>query len=229
MIASPPPPAADPPYLSRLVGGLGTSIVGGAALGAGAWLSDQLAWPYSLLIPANAVAAWLGVAFVLGASARTRPTGALRGLIGLLAAVSSYYLLFATLGDGFRALGAGHAATVWGAVALLAGPVMGLAGAVWRRSQGWWRAAAVGLLAGGLAAEGLVFGVPRLVHLDQLATDPGAFLLAFEIVLGALLPFVLLRRGERVRGYVAAIALTAAAAVAIGPAIALLRTLADTF
>ena len=229
MIASPPPTAGDPALLARLVSGRGTSVVGGAALGAGAWLSDQLAWPYSLLIPANAVGAWLGVAFVLGASARTYPTGALRGLIGLLAAVACYYLLFATLGDGFRAIGAGHAATVWGAVALLTGPALGLAGAVWRRAVGWWRAAAVGLLAAGLAAEGLVFGAARLIRVDELATDPGAFLLAFEIVLGALLPFVLLRRGERVRGYIAAIVLTAAATVAIGPAISVLRTLADTF
>ena len=42
---------------------------------------------------------WLAVAFALGGSARTIPTGALRGLIGLLSAVAAYYLLFAVLGS----------------------------------------------------------------------------------------------------------------------------------
>ena len=37
------------------------------------------------------------VAFVLGASARTIPTGALRGVIGLLSAVAAYYVLIAVL------------------------------------------------------------------------------------------------------------------------------------
>jgi Family of unknown function (DUF6518) len=228
-VTTPSPRTSRPSLLTRALGGLGTSIAGGAALGAGAWLSDQLPWPYSLLIPANAVGAWLGVAFVLGASARTVPTGALRGLIGLLAAVAGYYALFAVFGQGFRAIGAGHAATVWGAVALVAGPVMGLAGSTWRHTRGGRRALGAAVLAAGLAGEGLVFGVPRLVHLDQLSTDPGALLYGFEILLGAVLPFVLLRPGERMRGYLATVALAIAAAVAIGPAISLLRDLADTF
>ena len=229
--------------LVRAVSGLGTSVVVGAALGAGAWLSDQLPWPYGLLIPANTVGAWLGVAFVLGASARTIPTGALRGLIGLLAAVATYYLLFALFGEGFRAIGAGHAATVWGAVALVAGPIMGAAGSTWRHAAGWRRAFAVAILAAGLVGEGLGFGLPRLLRVEQLPTgsetlllridqltmDPSAVILVVEVVIGSLLPFVLLRRGERLRGYVATVALTVAAVIAIGPAISLLRDLADTF
>jgi Family of unknown function (DUF6518) len=218
-----------PSVVRRAVGGFGTSIVAGAALGVAAWVSDQLQWPLSLVIPANLIAAWLGVAFALGASARTIPTGALRGLVGLLSAVVAYYLLIAALGQGFRAIGASHAATIWGAVALLAGPVMGGAGAVWRYGQGWPRALGVALIAAAFIGEGVVFGASRWMHPDQLAADPGAFLLGAEVVIGVALPFVLLRRGERLRGYAATAALATAAAVAIGPVTTILRSLADRF
>ncbi len=214
---------------ARAVGGFGTSIVAGAILGAAAWLADQLQWPLNLIIPANNIGVWLGIAFTLGASARTIPTGALRGLIGLLAAVSAYYLLFATLGSGFRAIGAGHAATVWGAVALLAGPVMGGAGAVWRYGAGWPRSIAVALFSSALVAEGVVFGVGRLIHIDRISTDPGALQMAVEIVVGAILPALLLRPGERLHGYLATATLAVAASASIGPVSNLVRGLADRF
>ena len=221
---------SSPTHLvSRAVGGFGTSILVGGALGVAAWVSDQLVWPYSLLIPANAIGVWLAVAFALGASARTIPTGALRGLVGLLSAVASYYFLNAVLGQGYRAIGASHAATVWGAVAVIAGPVMGGAGAVWRYGTGWPRAIGVAFLAAALIAEGLVFGAGRLVHIDQLHTDPGALLLAVETLIGLALPALMLRRGERLRGYVATGTLGVVAAIAIGPVTAILRTLADRF
>src|SRR4029077_7932721 len=169
------------------------------------------------------------VSFVLGASARTIPTGALRGLIGLLSAVVAYYVLIAIFGHSFRAIGASHAATIWGMVALLAGPAMGGAGAVWRHGAGWPRAIGVALLASALFAEGFVFGAPRLVHLDQIAVDPGALLFAGEMILGLLLPWFLLRRDERVRGYAALAGLAVVAALAIEPVTAVLRGLADRF
>src|SRR4029077_16943450 len=100
------------------------------------------------------VGIWLAVAFALGGSARTIPTGALRGLIGLLSAVAAYYLLFAVLGSGFRSIGATHRATVGGLVALSAGPGLGGAGAVWRYGTGWPRAIGVALLAAALVGEG---------------------------------------------------------------------------
>jgi hypothetical protein len=232
-VSSSPSQAPDltvrPGVVSRAISGFGTSIGVGAALGGAAWISDQLSWPFSLLIPANAIGAWLGIAFLLGASARTIPTGVLRGLIGLLSAVGAYYLLNAALGQGFRVIGASHAATVWGAVALLAGPLMGGAGSVWRYGQGWPRAIGVGILAAALIGEGLVFGAGRLVRVDQLGTDPGAILLAVEILLGAALPWLLLGRGERMRGYVATAVLTIVAAAAIGPVTNLIRALADRF
>ena len=170
--------AISPSLGGRVLGGFGASVLGGAALGALAWWTDELGFPWTAYIPANAIGAWLGLAFVLGASARTIPTGGLRGLLGLVSAVAAYYVLIGGFGDGFRAIGASHAATVWGAVALLAGPVFGLTGATWRHRHGRQRSIAVGVLAAALIAEGVVFGAPRWARGDQVATDPGAFVLA---------------------------------------------------
>jgi hypothetical protein len=231
-MSSSPSPAPDvairPPLVERAVGGFGWSIGGGAALGVAAWLSDQLAWPYSLLLPANAIGAWLAVAFILGGSARTIPTGALRGLIGLLSAVAAYYLLFAILGEGFRAQGATHAATIWGVVALVAGPIMGGAGAVWRYGTGWPRAIGVAVLAAAFIGESVVFGGQRLVRLDP-ASDPGSLLYLIELIVGLALPFLLLHRDERLRGYLSTLALAVVAGVAIGPVTAIIRGVADRF
>jgi Family of unknown function (DUF6518) len=232
-MSSSPSPAPDvairPPLVVRAVSGLGWSIGGGAALGAAAWLSDELGYPLGLLLPANAIGVWLAVAFVLGGSARTIPTGALRGLIGLLSAVAAYYLLFAVLGEGFRATGAPHAATIWGVVALVAGPIMGGAGAVWRYGTGWPRAIGVAVLAAALLGEAVVFGSPRFLRFDQLVDDPGAFLYIAELLIGLVLPYVLLPHGERLRGYAATIALAVIAAVVIGPVTTVIRELADRF
>jgi len=104
-----------------------------------------------------------------------------------------------------------------------------MAGATWRHGHGWPRAIAVAVLAASLIAEGLVFGAGRWQHIDQLMYDPGALILAAEASLGLLLPAVLLRRGERLRGYLATAALAVLAALAIGPVTAALRTLADRF
>jgi Family of unknown function (DUF6518) len=232
-MSSSPSPAPDlavePSLIGRAAGGFGTSILVGAVLGAAAWLSDQLQWPYSLLIPANMIGVWLAIAFALGASARTIPTGAIRGLIGLLVAVAAYYLLFAVLGAGYRSIGAGHAATVWGLVALIAGPAMGGSGAVWRHGSGRPRAIAVAVLASALLAEGAVFGIGRLIHLDQLSADPGALLYGTEMVIGATLPFMLLPAGERLSGYAVTAGFAILGAVAIGPVTSILRGLADRF
>jgi hypothetical protein len=221
--------ALTPSLGVRALGGFGTSIAAGAALGAAAWSTDQLGFPWTALLPFNAIGAWVAVAFALGASARTIPTGALRGVIGLLSAVAAYYVLNRIFGSGFRAIGASHAATVWGGVALLAGPAFGVAGSAWRHGNGWPRAIGVAALSAALIAEGLVFGAQRLVHIGQLASDPGAIVLAVEVVLGLALPWLLLRRGERRAGYAAVLVLAVVAAVAIGPLTSMLRGLADRF
>ena len=208
-MSSSPSPAPDlaiaPSLAARAVGGFGASILGGAALGAAAWFADELVWPYSLLIPANAIGAWLGVAFVLGASARTLPTGALRGVIGLLSAVAAYYVLIGLFGEGFRAIGASHAATIWGAVALAGGS------AAWAAPAAAWRHGA-GLAAGDRgrgprarrsSPKASCSGPDALAAFDQIAIDPGSASCCSppRSLLGLLLPWFLLRRDERVRGY----------------------------
>ena len=159
------------PLASRAAFGFGTGIGLGIALGALAWLSDQLEYPYSALIPANMIGAWLGLGFILGASAKTVATGALRGLIGLLSAVGAYYLLISLSEAGFRLIGAPHAATTWGAVGLIAGPIFGAAGGGWRHWQGTGRALAVAVLAGSLIAEGVVFGELRRQRVLRAVQD----------------------------------------------------------
>jgi hypothetical protein len=194
----------------------------GAALGALAWLADQLQYPWSALIPANAIGVWLGLAFLLGASAKTVPTGALRGLVGLLSGVAAYYALISIFAVGFRVIGASHAATTWGAVALVAGPLFGAAGGAWRHWGGNRRAFAVGLLGASLIAEGVAFGKLR-------TGDAVAVFYLVEIAIGLLLPIFLLRPRERLAGYGASVILAAAMAIAIEPVTAVVRSIADRF
>ena len=210
------------PLASRVAFGFGTGIALGVALGSLAWLSDQLEYPYSALIPANMIGAWVGLGFILGASAKTVPTGALRGLVGLLSAVGAYYLLISLSEAGFRLIGAPHAATTWGAVGVIAGPIFGAAGGAWRHWQGTGRALAVAVLAASLIAEGIVFG--RLRY-----GDIGVTLLLIEVGIGLIVPFALLRRGERLMGYVATGLLALAIGVAIEPIFVLVRTVSDRF
>jgi hypothetical protein len=220
---------AVPAFATRIVVGFGASITGGVLIGAAAWVADQLGYPWTALIPANAIGAWIGAAFALGASARTVPTGALRGLIGLLCAVAAYYVLTGTFGEGFRSIGASHAATVWGAVALIAGPIAGAAGGAWRHTTGWPRAIAVALLSAALIAEAVVFGAGRINSVDRLVHDVGALVLVVEAAIGLALPWLLLRPSERLRGYAATAAVTAAGLVALGPVVTFVRGLADRF
>lgn len=210
------------PLASRVAFGFGTGIGLGVALGVLAWLADQLEYPYSALIPANAIGAWIGLGFILGASAKTVPTGALRGLIGLLSAVAAYYALISIFAVGFRLIGASHAATTWGAVALIAGPIFGAAGGAWRHWQGAGRAIAVAILAASLIAEGLVYGRLR-------TGDIGGILLLVEVAIGVAAPYFLLRRSERLVGYVATGLLALLFGVAIEPVNALVRAAADRF
>jgi hypothetical protein len=80
----------------------------------------------------------------------------------------------------------------------------------------------VGLVSAALVAEGIVFGGLRL-------GDAGGVLLTVEAVIGALLPVVLLRPGERLIGAVAALVMAVAAGLAIGPVTGLVRGIADRF
>ena len=210
------------PLASRAAFGFGTGVALGVALGSLAWLADQLPYPWPVLIPANAIGAWLGLGFLLGASAKTVPTGALRGLIGLLSAVAAYYALISIFAVGFRLIGASHAATTWGAVAVIAGPVFGAAGGAWRHWEGNGRSFAVALLAASLVAEGIAFGELR-------TGDAAGVFYLIEIAIGLLIPALLLRNRERLIGYVATVTLAIAIGIAIEPVTALVRAAADRF
>jgi Family of unknown function (DUF6518) len=193
-------------------------------LGGLAWLSDDLAYPLGLLIPANLVGVWALVAFGAGAGARTIAGGTGRGVFALLAAVATYYLAYRFLGDGWRAAGALRAATVWGTVALLAGPLLGLAGSVWRYQRGWLRAAAIAVPAGVLIAEGVLFQA-------QVPNDLAArALLTTEALVGIALPLVAVPTA-RARVLALALAGLVASAAIIGLLVVLpaLRAAADTF
>ena len=99
----------------------------------------------------------------------------------------------------------------------------------WRHGHGWPRAVAVAVLSAALLAEGVTFGLGRLVRVDQLSTDPGALLFGIEILIGLALPALILSSGERLRGYLATLALGVAGAIAIGPVTTALRGIADRF
>lgn len=210
------------PLASRVAFGFGTGIGFGVALGALAWLSDQLPYPWGAIIPANGIGAWVALGFVLGASARTVPTGALRGVIGLLSAVVAYYFLISAFGSGIRVVGATHAATTWGAVALVVGPVFGAAGGAWRHGRGWFRVTAVAILAAALIAEGVVLGGLRLA-------DAAGVVLTIQTGVGALLPLVLLRPRDRLAGYAVLAIMTLVAGLTLQPAITFVRAIADRF
>jgi hypothetical protein len=106
-------------------------------------------------------------------------------------------------------------------VALAAGPVYGAAGGAWRHWSRWPRIVAVAVLSAALIAEGVAFGLR--------VGDASRVLLTIEAVIGALLPLVLLRHGERVAGYIATLVLAVAGGLAIGPFTALVRGIADRF
>ena len=215
---------ATPSVLRRAGTAIPVALLAGAVLGALAWLSDDLGYPTSLLIPANLVGVWGLVAFGAGAGARTVLGGAGRGLFALVAAVAVYYLAYGLLGDGWRAAGATRAAMIWGSVALLAGPTLGLSGSVWRHHTGIERSFGIAVPAGVLLAEGLLFRA-------QVPNDPAAqALLTAEAVVGLALPLFLVR-GLRAKVVAVGAAVVVAAATLVGLLVVLpgLRAAADTF
>ena len=96
-------------------------------------------------------------------------------------------------------------AGVWLAVSVVVGPLLGAAGGAWRRPRRTFdRIGAVALLAGTLAAEAILrlIQVEAWTGLDLARTDIQVGLI--ELAAAAVIPAVLLSRGERLRGYLAA-------------------------
>jgi hypothetical protein len=150
---------------------------------------------------ANAISPWLVVAFLLGSRMPDRRWAALAGIAALVLALVGYYAMI-ELRYGYGA--STSSLLLWGSAAVVGGPVFGIAGWSWRFDDGWHRAAAVGLLAACVIAEG--------AYLVVILPDPAVG--AAFVVVGALVPVVLARSGsDRGRAYVAVIPALALGAV----------------
>lgn len=187
------------------------AVVVGAALGVagqtGSDLHPGMRWVVALGVP------WLVTAFVAGALLGGRLRGAFAGATALVVGTLIYYALRLALGGG-GPLGGGvldmrGAAVVvgWCAAAVAGGAVFGAAGAMWRSGGAGAHMAGAALVSGALAGEALL--------LTQEWAGRGARLvLAAELAVGALAPFLITRR----RTYVLPV-LALAAVVAVGVAV----------
>jgi hypothetical protein len=201
------------------------ALVAGLALGLFSGLGDRLPadTPLHVVVAlANAAGPWLVTAFVVGALAGAPLAGALTATGALVAAVAVYYLSIYALGNTVADLV--RTAGVWLAVSAVVGPLLGVAGGAWVRPRAaWHRVGAVGLLAGTLAAEGILrlIQVEAWTGLDPTRTDIQVGLI--ELAAAVALPAVLLSNGERLRGYLAAAMATVAATVIAAGALAAIR------
>jgi Family of unknown function (DUF6518) len=201
------------------------ALVAGVALGLFSALGDRLPADtvlHLVVALANAAGPWLVTAFVVGALAGAPLAGALTATAALGAAVAVYYLSIYVLGNTVADLV--RNAGVWLAVSVVVGPALGAAGGAWARPRGPRdRIGAVALLAGTLAAEGILrlIQVEAWTGLDLARTDIQVGLI--ELSVAAILPVVLLSDGQRLRGYAATIGATVAATVVIAAALLLIR------
>ena len=203
------------------------ALVAGTALGLFSGLGDRLPpdTPLHVVVAlANAAGPWLVTAFVVGALARAPLAGALTATAALVAAVAVYYLSIYALGNSVADLV--RTAGVWLVVSIVVGPLLGAAGGAWAHPAArWHRVGAVGLLAGTLAAEAILrlIQVEAWTGLDLARSDIQVGLI--ELAAAATLPVVLLSRGERLRGYLAAAMATVAATLLAAGALAAIRWL----
>jgi hypothetical protein len=201
------------------------ALVAGLALGLFSGLGDRLPpdTPLHVVVAlANAAGPWLVTAFAVGAVARAPLAGAITATAALLAAVAVYYLSIYLLGNSVADLV--RTAGVWLAVSVVVGPLLGAAGGAWAEPGAPWpRVAAIGLLAGCLAAEAILrfIQVEAWTGLDVARTDIQVGLI--ELAAAAIIPFVLLPAGERLRGYAAAAIATVGATALSAGALAVVR------
>ncbi|HEX5578553.1 MAG TPA: DUF6518 family protein [Candidatus Limnocylindria bacterium] len=201
------------------------ALVSGIALGLFSGFGDRLPpdTPLHVVVAlANAAGPWLVTAFAVGAMAGAPATGALTATAALVAAVAVYYLSIYLMGNAVADLV--RTAGVWLAVSVVVGPLLGAAGGAWVRPRApRHRIGAVGLLAGILAAEAILrlIQVEAWTGLDLARTDIQVGLI--ELAAAVVVPAVLLRPDERLRGYLAAAIATAAAAILAAGALAAIR------
>lgn len=201
------------------------ALVAGVALGLFSGVGDRLAADtvlHVIIALANAAGPWLVTAFAVGALAGAPLAGALTATAALAAAVSVYYLTIYLAGTAVADLV--RFAGVWLAVSVVVGPLLGAAGGAWRRSRRTFdRIGAVALLAGTLAAEAILrlIQVEAWTGLDLSRTDIQVGLI--ELAAAAVIPAVLLSRGERLRGYLATAVAALGATILTAGALAAIR------
>jgi hypothetical protein len=195
----------------------GIAVGLGVVLGLFSLAGDQIpgAGPSGVLNAlANAFGPWALVAFVCGALQRRWREGAVAGAAGLIVAIVAYYVGNVIVwGDRFA--GVGSTAVVWLAAASVGGAVLGAAGAAWRTGDGRARVVAVALLCGALLAEAAYQFV--LVEAWR-GIDPdlfGAQIALFDLAVAAILPVVLLDRGQRWRAYAGSVLFGAGGAMGL--------------
>ena len=180
-MSSSPSPAPDPrpvavPRPVEPSTASGASDPGGAALGGRRLVTDELGLPLTAGYPGERHGGRGSASpSILAASARTVPTGALRGLIGLRLGGRRVPRPHPGLRRGVPRHRGSHAATVWGAVALRRRAVLGWRrSGIWRLGHGLPRSIAVALLAAALIAEGVVGRrCPRWLARRPAAHNPG--------------------------------------------------------
>ena len=163
----------------------------------------RLRWVGALGVP------WLALAFGLGALARARTAGAVSGAVALVVATGAWYALHAASMGSIRVA---PVALAWATAGVASGAVFGFLGAHWRAGH----VAPVALMAGAFAGEALVLATewPRHVAVTVLAA---------EIAIAAMLPFLLTRPA---RAIPLVLALTAVATIVMGTAAEEVRAMA---
>lgn len=173
-------------------------LVFAVGLGLVAWAADRVSADSAFPLASglgNLPSHWLGTAFLIGAIARQKLTGALFATLGLALAVAVYYTAIRIAGDRPDA-NLGTAARAWLVVALVAGPVFGAAGAAWLSGPQIARPWAVALLSGALAGEA-IYLADRMNMLAgfSLSHTPTMFVV-LELITAACLPFIMLREAR---------------------------------
>ena len=191
------------------------ALVAGLALGLFSGLGD---WApadtvlHVVVALANAAGPWLVTAFVVGAMAGAPLAGAITATAALGRRPGG--LLPDHLCHRLHGRRPAAFAGVWLAVSVVVGPLLGAAGGAWARPRRPFdRIGAVGLLAGTLAAEAILrlIQVEAWTGIDLARTDIQVGLI--ELAAAGVLPAVLLSRGERLRGYLAATIATVGAMI----------------
>lgn len=156
-----PYPPSGVPW--RLAVALAAALAAGLGVGvATSYLQGELSSSTNFL--ANSGAVWTVIAFLLAVWAAVRPgAGAAAGLLALLGEVLGYYAIASPL----REIATSSAEReLWISAALVIGPAVGCAAHYARRGEPAQRVAAVALVCGVVAGEG-VYALVRLSHAVQ--------------------------------------------------------------